>query len=110
MDQGENHIIYTARDIQQYLDGKLGPSEMHAMEKAALDDPFLAEAMEGYSNMKEKEWGSQLLSLRNDLSKKQPAKVVSLRPARRYAPWKAAAAILILFSGVVVTYILTRQS
>lgn len=109
MDQGENHIIYTARDIQKYLEGKLGPSEMHAMEKAALDDPFLAEAMEGYSSMKEKEWDSQLLSLRKGLSKKPTAKVVSLSPARRYAFWKAAAAILILFTGVAVTYILTRQ-
>ena len=33
-------------DIEKYLNGKLSPSEMHALEKKALDDPFLAEALE----------------------------------------------------------------
>lgn len=42
-----NHITYTAEDIQRYWNGQLSPQEMHAMEKAALDDPFLADAMEG---------------------------------------------------------------
>ncbi|MDB5014710.1 MAG: hypothetical protein JWQ25_2912 [Daejeonella sp.] len=35
--------------IQQYLDGTLDPKLMHALEKQALEDPFLAEALEGYS-------------------------------------------------------------
>jgi TonB family protein len=34
-------------DIERYLRGELSPSEMHALEKAALSDPFLAEALEG---------------------------------------------------------------
>jgi len=47
MATGNQHIIYTAEDIQQYFAGKLTPAAMHAMEKAALDDPFLEGAMEG---------------------------------------------------------------
>jgi|GEM_PF-1133660 len=35
--------------IQQYLDGSLDPGRMHELEKEALEDPFLAEALEGYS-------------------------------------------------------------
>ena len=35
--------------IQQYLDGTLDPKLMNALEKQALEDPFLAEALEGYS-------------------------------------------------------------
>jgi hypothetical protein len=35
--------------IQQYLDGSLDPERMHELEKEALEDPFLAEALEGYS-------------------------------------------------------------
>lgn len=35
--------------IQQYLDGTLDPKQMHVLEKQALEDPFLAEALEGYS-------------------------------------------------------------
>jgi len=35
--------------IKLYLDGKLSPRERHDLEKRALDDPFLADALEGYS-------------------------------------------------------------
>ncbi len=34
-------------DIERYLRGELSPEEMHALEKEALKDPFLAEALEG---------------------------------------------------------------
>lgn len=38
-----------ALTIQQYLEGKLDPEVMHQLEKQALDDPFLWDALEGYS-------------------------------------------------------------
>ena len=34
-------------DIERYLNGELSPAEMHALEKKALYDPFLADALEG---------------------------------------------------------------
>lgn len=34
-------------NIERYLRGELSPAEMHALEKEALNDPFLAEALEG---------------------------------------------------------------
>lgn len=34
--------------IQQYLKGELSPEEMNQLEKEALDDPFLNDALEGY--------------------------------------------------------------
>jgi hypothetical protein len=37
-------------DIKAYLEGKLDPRAMHEFEKQALEDPFLADALEGYSN------------------------------------------------------------
>ena len=43
-----NNIKYSL--IQQYLEGKLDPKAMHELEKQALEDPFLAEAIEGYSS------------------------------------------------------------
>ncbi len=46
----ENNIKkFTAADIEKYHKGLLSTKEMHDLEKAALDDPFLAEAIEGYS-------------------------------------------------------------
>ncbi|MBC8053630.1 MAG: hypothetical protein H7Y13_11255 [Sphingobacteriaceae bacterium] len=38
--------------IQQYLEGKLDEKTMHELEKQALEDPFLADALEGYSHSK----------------------------------------------------------
>ncbi|HVV55867.1 MAG TPA: TonB family protein [Mucilaginibacter sp.] len=34
--------------IKKYLEGKLDDRAMHELERRALDDPFLADAMEGY--------------------------------------------------------------
>jgi hypothetical protein len=35
--------------IQQYLEGQLSPQQMHDLERAAMDDPMLNDALEGYS-------------------------------------------------------------
>ena len=70
MSRDNKNMIYTAGDIEQYLAGKLSPRQMHAMEKAALDDPFLAEAMEGYQGMKDSEWKNQLVALREEIADK----------------------------------------
>lgn len=39
---------YTAADLLRYASGRMSAPEMHQLEKAALEDPFLAEALEGY--------------------------------------------------------------
>src|SRR6478736_9827875 len=71
MKQDQEHIkTYSARDIQQYLEGKLSPAEMHALEKAALDDPFLADAIEGYTVVNTEQQNDDLHSLRLDLEKR----------------------------------------
>ena len=46
MEEKENN--YSADYIRKYLDGQLSDQEMQALEKAALEDPFLADAIEGY--------------------------------------------------------------
>src|ERR1700760_4043776 len=50
MNKTSNHnnpYPFTASDIDKYRKGELSPGEMNALEQAALDDPFLADAMEG---------------------------------------------------------------
>lgn len=47
MDEGKT---YTASDLARYHSGQMPPAEMNALEKAALDDPFLADALEGYAS------------------------------------------------------------
>jgi hypothetical protein len=41
---------YNAQDIFRYHSGKMSSDEQHALEKAALDDPFLFDAMEGFAS------------------------------------------------------------
>lgn len=45
----EKNIHYSAADIERYHKGLMTAKERHSLEKAALDDPFLADAMEGYA-------------------------------------------------------------
>lgn len=49
MDQLPNHSIYTASDFKRYYSGEMTEREMHALEKAAMEDPFLSDALEGYA-------------------------------------------------------------
>jgi hypothetical protein len=44
---------YNHTDITRYLQRTMSPQEMHDFEKALMDDPFLADALEGYSNADE---------------------------------------------------------
>lgn len=39
---------YTVQDIERYHRGEMPAAEMHLLEKAALDDPALADMLEGY--------------------------------------------------------------
>lgn len=41
---------YNIIRIQQYLRGELTPEEMNQLERQALDDPFLSDAIEGYAH------------------------------------------------------------
>lgn len=109
MSQDKIDINYSAEDIEQYFSGSLPADQMHAMEKAALDDLFLAEAMEGYEAMQGKEWKTELIALRKELAVKQTtAKLVPLnRSTGRW--WKAAAAILVIGAGTTFTYLYTKD-
>lgn len=107
MNNKENDIIYNANDIQEYLSGKLTPLQMHAMEKAALDDPFLAEAIEGYEAMQHDDWKNQLAALKNEFAEeKNQAKVVTMHQ-RKNNWWKVAAAVLLIGSTATIAYKIT---
>ena len=65
---GQNDKLYTADDIMRYHSGLMPETEMHALEKAALEDPFLADALEGYLNTSIPK--EDLAEIRERLSKK----------------------------------------
>ena len=105
MNDHKEHIIhYSAADIQRYVQGKLSAGEMHAMEKAALDDPFLADAIEGMqqalADHDETLVTGQLQQLQQQFQTRTAGtgKVVAFKPFRY---WQAvAAAVVVIITGV----------
>jgi hypothetical protein len=100
MKEASKHIIYNAEDIYNYFSGKLTPAEMHAMEKAALTDPLLAEAMEGFhesSSFKNKKEFDRLQKQLNELKNK-----VAGRKTTTYNNWWKAAAAVLLLIGITI--------
>lgn len=91
---------FTATDIEKYHQGLLSAKEKHDLEKAALDDPFLADAIEGYS-IEGINTISDLADLKKRLSERvEDAKVVPLRSGRKtFSPFLRAAAMIIVLVG-----------
>ncbi|RYF86409.1 MAG: hypothetical protein EON98_03755 [Chitinophagaceae bacterium] len=88
---------YTAKDIERYHSGKLSAAEMNDLEKAALDDPFLADALDGYAFSKNSE--TELAGLQQRLNQR-----INLEKERRnlfFLPtnWMKIAALFILIAG-----------
>lgn len=106
-ENNKNTSHFTAEDIRRYLKGQMSAEEMHAIEIAALDDPFLADAIEGYQGALA---GGDEAAINAGLSKvnkqlqeriKQPPKVSSIAQNRW---WNIAAAALILVVAGIAFY------
>ena len=68
----QQHIKhYTLVDIEKYIQGKMSPAERHALEKAALQDLFLADALEGYTHSSPQQTASYLQHIQQNWSFKQ---------------------------------------
>lgn len=113
MKHNPTNINYSAADIQQYLEGKMSPTEMNALEKAALDDPFLQEAIEGYEAVAAESWKPVLSELKQGLAApvgthNDTAKVVGFG-RKRFVWFKYAAAVLILGGGFGAIYLINQN-
>lgn len=67
-------------DIEKYLRDELSPAERHALEKAALNDPFLSEALEGAGQLPAAEFQDDVDTIKNLLHQRinKKSKVISL--------------------------------
>ncbi len=88
--------------IQRYLRGELDKTRMHELEKQALNDPFLAEAMEGYSQVKSDSAGLSILQrqLHERISHLQENKKVFDLSWQRLSV-ATAAAVLFISAGIL---------
>lgn len=85
---------YSAADMERYHNGSMSTAEMHALEKAALDDPFLSDAIDGYVHAATP--AADLAYLKKKIQSRQ-AKVVPMNRNRRVL--LSIAAMLLLFMG-----------
>ncbi len=93
----ENNKKYNAIDFARYHSGAMLPEEMHALEKAALEDPFLADALDGYVYSKDAE--QELEQIRMRLEEKRNQKKVFTISSLSSGTWWKIAAMFILFAG-----------
>ncbi|NML35981.1 hypothetical protein HHL17_02115 [Chitinophaga sp. G-6-1-13] len=92
-----NKPAVSAELIRQYLAGELDDKAMHDLERQALDDPFLADALEGYALYAPDQQAHQEDLMARLTERVAPRKAV-VRPL--YPRIAAAAAILLLlFTG-----------
>src|SRR6476659_1675010 len=96
MQNGYNHNTFTAQDIERYYNGQMPAAEMHALEKAALEDPFLADAMEGYQHTQTPV--EDVAYLKNKLKERSSQKIFFMQRSSA-APFLKIAAMLLLLAG-----------
>ena len=101
------HINYTAEDMLRYAEGRMPAAEMHALERAAMDDPFVMEALEGYMEAQQLKnrnaIDTQLQEVRRIGQPEQEKEEAKVIPLWRKKVWQyAVAATLVLGAGWLV--------
>lgn len=95
--------------LERYRKGLLTPAEAHALEKAALDDPLLADAMEGYMNM-ERDTASERSFLKSWINERVEENQAAIRYIPRqnnFQPFlRVAAVFLVLIGAAWMGYVL----
>jgi len=101
-DKAPHRKQYTAEDIERYHSGKMSVQERHQLEKAALDDPFLADALDGYTHTTTPQ--ADLADIHARLSEKtRRGKLIGI-PAARLSWLKVAAAVLFIATAGWLLY------
>lgn len=81
-----------SKDIKRYRSGEMTPAERHALEREALSDPFLADALEGAELLTPEDFQADVNSVNQS---------VEQQTRRKYGiwqmqPWRIAAVLIML--------------
>lgn len=110
MINGQSHTNYSLEDIEKYLQGKMSAADMHELEKAALQDTFLSDAIEGYKGTSMQTAYKHLEEIRRELTAgKKEIKVVPLYSFRSVKWWQIAAALFMIATVTTITWKITNQ-
>jgi hypothetical protein len=93
-----------SQQIRKYLNGELDDRAMHQFEKEALNDQFLAEAIEGYEKAKTGQQDNI-----DDIHARLKARIN--KKEARIIPWRAIsiAASILLFLGVGILWLANKH-
>ncbi len=94
----EKRTTYNANDFARYYAGEMSPAEMHAMEKAALADSFVADALEGYAHTDSPE--SDTVEIKNRLTERSARQQKGRIIPFSIWKWWNVAAIVIVVAGI----------
>lgn len=96
-------------DIERYLRGELTSAEMHALEKEALHDPFLAEALEGVEHAGADNFLYDLHRLNQSVHKRTRSRKDRTIQMWGWIAGVAATIMLVCVSGFLVINLLNAQ-
>src|SRR5579871_1495798 len=82
-------------DIIKYKKGELSPAQMHALEKRALSDPFLADALEGIDQLSTSDVEADVAAIQEKISRKKTI---------LFTPMRIAAGIILLAASAWIVY------
>ncbi|WP_114789292.1 carboxypeptidase-like regulatory domain-containing protein [Niabella yanshanensis] len=96
--------FYGPEDIKRYLSGSMSAQEMHDMEKAALKDPLLADAIDGFRGADPVITDTHLNAIKASIlglsQQEKPAAIPLNRSSKsHWWRWVAAACSLALIAG-----------
>src|SRR5664279_1202200 len=112
MKEEKKHMHYYTEYLRKYLNGELSAQEMQALEKDALEDPFLSDAIEGLE-----ESGKHAVSFEasvSDLQKRLTERVRTQKKKRgivfMFPRWQVAASIIFLAAMTTLTITLIKNN
>ncbi len=111
MKDDKDDMNYSTDYLRKYLNGELADKEMQALEKAALEDPFLSDAIDGLreaGNLSSFE--SDVADLRNRLNKRVQKEKKKRGIIFMFPRWQVAASILIIAALTTLTITLIKNT
>lgn len=96
--------------LLKYLQGKLTAEEQNSVEKALVDDPFEADAVEGLQAMQDKQQLPSIVKqLNRDLQKKTSPQKWLFQHEAKVESWLLLTIVIILLLAVI-SYLIYRQT
>jgi hypothetical protein len=102
-----NEKIYTAADFASYHAGTMPAQDMHALEKAALEDPFLSDALDGCVHTNTAVADVESIRERLLPKEKSETKLVAIPSNKNWM--RAAASIAIIFGLGYLFYNINKK-